>query len=66
VLLCISVRCSSGSYRTALPLTVAQDAVTEFNNFLTEADTLHVVDMDDHLDDVTKDWRNTHIDAALA
>jgi Uncharacterised protein family (UPF0172) len=54
------------SYRKTLPLTVAHDAVTEFNNFLTEADTPQVVDMDDHLDDVTKDWRNTHIDAALA
>ncbi|KAG5181696.1 COX4 neighbour [Tribonema minus] len=58
-------RDSGGNYRRALELSVDSASVTAFNGLLLANSVPFVRDMDDHLDDVTKDWRNKTLEAAI-
>ncbi|CAN0036306.1 unnamed protein product [Pylaiella littoralis] len=54
-------RDSSNSFRRRVEVEVSKSAVEAFESALAQKTEAKLVDMDEHLDDVSKDWRNPGI-----
>ncbi|CAM9367990.1 unnamed protein product, partial [Chrysoparadoxa australica] len=55
-------RDSGRGFKREVPLTLSEGSVARFNKLLAEGAAQHVNDMDEHFDDVSKDWSNKHLD----
>ncbi|CAM9783870.1 unnamed protein product [Scytosiphon promiscuus] len=54
-------RDSNNSFRKHMEVAVEASVVEEFESALSQRTEAKLVDMDEHLDDVSKDWRNPSI-----